>query len=98
LGGIVGLGDGLGVVVGFWLGTDVGVRVAMGNGVLVACMVGTGVGVNGSPNTNRAAPGMFCTASTATIPAVTKKTTNSETMTRIQRFLVVAINSFSGWY
>jgi hypothetical protein len=98
LDGTVGLGDGLGVVVGCWIGTDVGVRVAMGNSVLVACMVGTGVGVNGSPNTNRAAPGILCTASTAATPAAAKRITNSETVTRIQRFLVVAINSFSGWY
>lgn len=55
---------------------------------------GCNVGEGGSPRTSRATPGMFCTASTAAIPAVTRQIVTSETMTRIQRFRVVVITPF----
>ena len=98
----VGVKEGAGVTVGP-LGTGVTVG-PMGVGVRVSVAVdremegmpkaGCDVGEGGSPRTSRATPGMFCTASTAAIPAVTRQIKTRETVTRIQRFLVVAIHSF----
>jgi hypothetical protein len=102
---IVGVEDGAGVTVGsIGAGVTVGstgagvkVSVAMDREMEDVPRAGCNVGEGGSPRTSRAAPGMFCTASTAAMPAVTRQIVTSETVTRIQRFRVVAIHSFPSW-
>jgi hypothetical protein len=92
--GSIGAGVTVGSM-GFGVRVSVAVDRAMEGVPKARCNVGEG----GSPRTSRATPGMLCTASTAAIPAVTRQIETSEIVTRLQRFLVVAIRSFfdRGW-
>lgn len=92
---IVGVEDGAGVTVGS-IGAGVRVSVAVDREMEDVPRAGCNVGVGGSPRTSRATPGMFCTASTAAIAAVTRQITMNAAIAISQYFRVVMIHSFLG--
>jgi hypothetical protein len=84
-GGIVALGEGVSVAVGVAVGVSVGREIT---GVNVGRKVDNGVGLAGSPNTSRAAPGTLRTSQTLPSPATRRHAIRNTTPPMIHHLLV----------